>query len=156
MNIIKNAEAVAEPLPDLSSVALAETGKQVIQEFINQFTDPTAPGPTVPPDTGRTPQRPNVPPEVAALPVGILGAGVSGLYIAMMLDSLNIKYEILEGSGRTGGRLYTHNFPKNAGKYQYYVSRMSSVYGFLTLFSLCCIGCRSHALSGYFLHEAHF
>ena len=52
----------------------------------------------------------------------IVGAGVSGLYIAMMLDSLGIKYEILEGSGRIGGRLYTHYFPKNSGPYQYYVS----------------------------------
>jgi len=56
------------------------------------------------------------------LPVCIIGAGVSGLYIAMILDSLDIKYDIMEGSGRTGGRLYTHYFPKNAGKYQYYVS----------------------------------
>ena len=121
---------MAEPLPDLGSLALAENGRQAIQEFINQHTDPTAPGLTVPLDTGGGPQRPNAPPEVAGLPVGILGAGVSGLYIAMMLDSLGIKYELLEGSGRTGGRLYTHKFPKNAGKYQYYVSRMSLVYGF--------------------------
>jgi protoporphyrinogen oxidase len=53
--------------------------------------------------------------------VCIIGAGVSGLYIAMMLDSLGIKYELMEGSSRTGGRLYTHNFPKFPGKYQYYV-----------------------------------
>jgi len=38
----------------------------------------------------------------------------------MMLDSLGIKYEILEGSPRIGGRLFTHNFPTNQGKYQYY------------------------------------
>lgn len=33
--------------------------------------------------------------------VGILGAGVGGLYAALILDSLNIKYEIIEASQRT-------------------------------------------------------
>ncbi|KIJ28053.1 hypothetical protein M422DRAFT_83647, partial [Sphaerobolus stellatus SS14] len=42
--------------------------------------------------------------------VGILGAGAGGLYTAMMLESLNITYEILEASERTGGRLFTHKF----------------------------------------------
>ncbi|KAG1869404.1 hypothetical protein DFJ58DRAFT_855718 [Suillus subalutaceus] len=51
--------------------------------------------------------------------VGILGAGVGGLYTALILDSLNIEYEILEASDRTGGRLFTYNFP-NGGKYDYY------------------------------------
>ncbi|KAG1869407.1 hypothetical protein DFJ58DRAFT_63493 [Suillus subalutaceus] len=51
--------------------------------------------------------------------VGILGAGVGGLYTALILDSLNIKYEILEASDHTGGRLLTYNFP-NGGKYDYY------------------------------------
>lgn len=43
----------------------------------------------------------------------IIGAGVTGLYIAMILDSLAIPgltYDILEGSGRTGGRMLTHYF----------------------------------------------
>lgn len=43
----------------------------------------------------------------------IIGAGVTGLYIAMILDSLGIpglEYDILEASNRTGGRLYTHYF----------------------------------------------
>lgn len=51
--------------------------------------------------------------------VGILGAGVGGLYTALILDSLNIKYEILEASDRTGGRILTHNFP-NGREYDYY------------------------------------
>ncbi|KAG1742403.1 uncharacterized protein EDB91DRAFT_311129 [Suillus paluster] len=51
--------------------------------------------------------------------VGILGAGVGGLYTALMLDSLNIKYEILEASDRTGGRLFTYHFP-NGKEYDYY------------------------------------
>jgi NAD(P)-binding Rossmann-like domain len=47
------------------------------------------------------------------LNVGIIGAGVAGLYIAMILDSLEIPdltYEILEASPRAGGRILTHHF----------------------------------------------
>ncbi|KAG0694126.1 hypothetical protein DFH29DRAFT_859812 [Suillus ampliporus] len=51
--------------------------------------------------------------------VGILGAGVGGLYTALMLDSLGINYEILEASDRTGGRLFTYRFP-NGKDYDYY------------------------------------
>jgi monoamine oxidase len=40
---------------------------------------------------------------IGALPVCIPGAGVTGLYITMMLDLLGIKYELMEGSGHTGG-----------------------------------------------------
>lgn len=45
--------------------------------------------------------------------VCIVGAGVAGLYIAMVLDSLqipNLTYDILEASSRVGGRVYTHKF----------------------------------------------
>jgi len=42
--------------------------------------------------------------------VCIVGAGMSGLYLAMMLEFLNIDYTILEGSDRIGGRVYTHDF----------------------------------------------
>lgn len=57
--------------------------------------------------------------------VGILGAGIGGLYAALILDSLKIKYEIIEATGRSGGRLYTHKFKKQDGspgdEYDYYV-----------------------------------
>ncbi len=81
--------------------------------------------------------------------VGILGAGVGGLYAALILDSLDIKYEIIEASERTGGRLYTHKFKKEDGsegdKYDYYVRDF-----FLRLaLADFGIGCRSHALPGY-------
>ncbi|KAG9050159.1 hypothetical protein FS837_007458 [Tulasnella sp. UAMH 9824] len=49
--------------------------------------------------------------------LGILGAGVGGLYAAMILDSLGIPFEILEASGRTGGRVYTHEFSKKEHDY---------------------------------------
>ena len=55
--------------------------------------------------------------------VGILGAGVGGLYTALMLESLKINFEILEASeDRVGGRMYTHKFDKG-GRYDYYVSQ---------------------------------
>ncbi|KAF8547023.1 amine oxidase [Imleria badia] len=51
--------------------------------------------------------------------VGILGAGIGGLYTALILDSLDIEYEILEASDRTGGRMFTYKFP-GGGRYDYY------------------------------------
>ncbi|KAH7885591.1 hypothetical protein F5I97DRAFT_1830693 [Phlebopus sp. FC_14] len=51
--------------------------------------------------------------------VGILGAGVGGLYTALILDSLDIEYEIIEASKITGGRLSTYRF-SNGKKYDYY------------------------------------
>lgn len=45
--------------------------------------------------------------------VCIIGAGVAGLYIAKMLDDLdipNLSYDILESSDRIGGRIFTYNF----------------------------------------------
>jgi NAD(P)-binding Rossmann-like domain len=53
--------------------------------------------------------------------VGILGAGVGGLYTALMLQSLDVNYEIIEASNRTGGRLFTHKFA-DGGPYDYFVS----------------------------------
>lgn len=70
-------------------------------------------------------------PDGVPLKVGIIGAGAAGLYAAMLLDSLGIDYDILEGSGRIGGRIYTYRFDQNAWDkakpdepdyYDYYVS----------------------------------
>lgn len=50
--------------------------------------------------------------------------GMKGLYIAMILDELNIpnlSYDILEGSKRIGGRVYTHYFcPLKDKPHDYY------------------------------------
>ncbi|RWS18352.1 hypothetical protein B4U80_14629, partial [Leptotrombidium deliense] len=35
--------------------------------------------------------------------IGIVGAGVTGLYTALLLNELGIDYELLEASNRTGG-----------------------------------------------------
>lgn len=65
------------------------------------------------------------------LKVGIIGAGAAGLYAAMLLDSLDIDYDIHEASERVGGRIYTYRFDKEAWEkatpedpayYDYYVS----------------------------------
>lgn len=41
----------------------------------------------------------------------IIGAGMAGLYTAMILDSLDLPYTIYEGSkDRIGGRVFTHYF----------------------------------------------
>lgn len=42
----------------------------------------------------------------------IIGAGVAGLYIAMILKELGIQYDLVEASDRAGGRIYTHRFSK--------------------------------------------
>ncbi|KAI6045459.1 amine oxidase [Pisolithus marmoratus] len=51
--------------------------------------------------------------------VGILGAGVGGLYTALILESLGIEFEILEASDRVGGRLLTYRFSEG-NDYDYY------------------------------------
>ncbi|KAG8950361.1 hypothetical protein FRC04_007803 [Tulasnella sp. 424] len=53
-----------------------------------------------------------------AVPVGIIGAGVGGLYAALILQSLGIPCEILEASERVGGRVFTHRF--STQKYDYF------------------------------------
>ncbi|KAK6708353.1 hypothetical protein SNK04_009316 [Fusarium graminearum] len=64
-----------------------------------------------------------VPEKPGKIDVGIVGAGVSGLFTALLFDWLNhhpalkdkglkINYDIMEAAGadRLGGRLYTHHF----------------------------------------------
>ncbi|KAH8817307.1 hypothetical protein F5884DRAFT_722331 [Xylogone sp. PMI_703] len=55
------------------------------------------------------------------IPVCIIGGGIAGLYIAMLLDSLEIpglSYDILEASNCLGGRIRTHHF--SADMYDYF------------------------------------
>lgn len=66
-------------------------------------------------------------PAQVSKPVGILGAGVGGLYTALILQSLNVDYEIIEASDRTGGRLLTHKFA-DGGPYDYFVSFNNSFF----------------------------
>lgn len=124
MNVLRGFQQQSK-IPDTGFQARIRNGKDSIKDYINRYRKGkrNGPGPIIPPDGNvPSPVRPPIPLKLKDLPVAILGAGVSGLYIGMILDTLGIKYEILEGSSRIGGRLYTHNFPKNQGKYQYYVS----------------------------------
>jgi len=82
-----------------------------------------------PPDTGvkvysyreAAPKQPEGSKEFT---IGILGAGVAGLYTALMIDSLGpdsgITYQILEADQRIGGRLFTYQFEGHAED-DYYV-----------------------------------
>lgn len=85
-------------------------------------------------------------------PVGIIGAGAAGLYAGMILDTLGIPYEILEASGRVGGRLHTHKFSNE--KNDYYVS--SNVLHITDVDSRVRLsGRRGDAISRYTDHVAH-
>ncbi|KIM73740.1 hypothetical protein PILCRDRAFT_719225 [Piloderma croceum F 1598] len=109
--LVSDEAPPAEETP-LASNATFEGARQSVDNFQANSGIPEedlTPGPAYIP-----------PPHLAALPVGIIGAGAAGLYTAMILDSLGIKYEILEASGRHGGRLYTYQFTKQQGPYQYY------------------------------------
>ncbi|KAK6539298.1 hypothetical protein TWF694_009531 [Orbilia ellipsospora] len=47
--------------------------------------------------------------------VGIIGAGICGLYTALLLDSMGIAYEILEANpDHVGGRMWTYRFNRTA------------------------------------------
>lgn len=88
-----------------------------------------------PPGPPALPCDPKCQSQPPPLKVGIIGAGAAGLYSALLLQSLDIEFEILEADGRAGGRIYTHYFdpeswknstPQEAAYYNYYVSVNSS------------------------------
>ncbi|KAK0213580.1 hypothetical protein IW262DRAFT_1466891 [Armillaria fumosa] len=105
-------------VPRIPVGVLTEKAQQILPYI---FEDPRGPHPVIPSD--RPPLKPirsPIPILTSAdgtpgkapkdLLVGIIGAGPAGLYAAMILDDLGIKYEILEGSNRHGGRILTHCF----------------------------------------------
>ncbi|KAE8167779.1 major facilitator superfamily domain-containing protein [Aspergillus tamarii] len=53
--------------------------------------------------------------------VGIVGAGISGLYIALSLQRQGHNVTVFEATSRIGGRIYTHRFqPLNEGEDVYF------------------------------------
>ncbi|KAI0341013.1 FAD/NAD(P)-binding domain-containing protein [Trametopsis cervina] len=52
--------------------------------------------------------------------VGIVGGGIAGLYAARLLEYVGIPSEVIESSGRIGGRLYTYHFYPNSTGYDYF------------------------------------
>ena len=102
-----------EEVVDTSTAAIAEQGKRALRDFLARYHRPNEPYPQPPHPFNLSPPGPK-------LPVCIVGAGVCGLYVGLILESLGIEFDIMEGSSRVGGRLRTHRFPKNQGRYQYY------------------------------------
>ena len=68
--------------------------------------------------------HPRIPLGLPQLPVCIIGAGAAGLYTAMIFESLEIPYQIVEANtpARIGGRMFTYHFPYGA-PYDYFVSK---------------------------------
>lgn len=106
--------------------------------------------------------RNHVPTNHDELKVGIIGGGVAGLYAAILLESLDIDYEILESSKRIGGRVFTHRFDQKAWEaskpgqpnyYDYYVSFPASLVISRLLTDLA--GRRGYEISRYGLDEPH-
>ena len=52
----------------------------------------------------------------------IIGAGATGLRLAMLCEETGFEYDIYEASDRVGGRLFTYDFPKSepAIEHNYY------------------------------------
>ncbi|KAI5803004.1 hypothetical protein EDC01DRAFT_774681 [Geopyxis carbonaria] len=67
-----------------------------------------------------------VPPQYSAgysvtdYPIAIIGAGMAGLYAAMILQDLGLDYEIIEASDRIGGRVFTHRFSETTKFHDYF------------------------------------
>ena len=61
------------------------------------------------------------PPTKIKIKVGIIGAGMSGLYAGLLLKKCGIPFQILEGkSDRVGGRVYTCREGFGEGEFQYF------------------------------------
>lgn len=94
------------------------------QDSLHLPSDPTQAGPSDP--EFRAPAPGAQEPDWPELKACIVGAGIAGLYLAMILDSLaipNFTYEILESADRIGGRVNTFYFlpPKDdPSGHQYY------------------------------------
>ena len=63
------------------------------------------------------------PAPTADLPVAIIGAGMAGLYTAMIFEFLGIAYQIIDADTpeRVGGRVFTYHFSDKEGSYDYFV-----------------------------------
>ncbi|KAI0800655.1 hypothetical protein C8Q74DRAFT_1191398 [Fomes fomentarius] len=110
------ASPLDPPNPSVDDI-FAHHGRQIIARFINHSLSNIEPGVVSSWEEGiRTSQK-----RPSTGPVGILGAGATGLYTALILLDLGIPFKIIEASERVGGRLFTYTFPNTAGEpYNYY------------------------------------
>ncbi len=84
--------------------------------ILTEFPDLGASAPAVSEKISKTKELPDSLPQPSReKPICIIGGGACGLYTALILQSLGLKYEILEASDRVGGRLFTYRFNKQAG-----------------------------------------
>lgn len=85
--------------------------KHVVSKFIEKHRPVVLePGPVTAIPTSQKHSR------VSTDPICIIGAGAAGLYAAMILDDLQLDYEIIEAGERIGGRIYTHRFNGDVGR----------------------------------------
>lgn len=49
--------------------------------------------------------------------VGVVGAGMAGLYASLILQDLDLQHDVIEASSRPGGRVHTRRFTPNEGDY---------------------------------------
>ncbi|KAF5325025.1 hypothetical protein D9619_010096 [Psilocybe cf. subviscida] len=96
---------------DFAAFFVVEQAIQTSLEWAkrNKSLPTDTPGPVI------VSQLPESVKEIKVDKIGIVGAGVAGLYAAMILQSLNIDYEILEANDRIGGRVFTHRFNGDKG-----------------------------------------
>ena len=106
-----------------SLVARHLVGKAIVRcETLFPSGAPLLLPPTETPEYNPIPAKYSEGPALEDLPICIIGAGIAGLYTAMKLDRLGLQYEIIEASGRHGGRIYTYHFetPENSNFHNYY------------------------------------
>ncbi|KAF8888784.1 hypothetical protein BD779DRAFT_1672118 [Infundibulicybe gibba] len=113
--------ATTLPAPTIDDI-YAHYGRNLIQS-LNPYSDGESVLHSAPLLESRRvlkkPSDPSTGTLAATAEVGILGAGIGGLYAALMLQSVGISYKIIEESDRTGGRLFTHKF-KDGGEFDYF------------------------------------
>ena len=114
------------PAPEAWSALMSASG-------VDMAPAPEAQPPSL--EVGIPPQAPKV---------GIIGAGIGGLYAAYLLQKQGIEYEILEAGPRLGGRLYTQRMGDRPN--DYYVSPMLLPSMRVTSYTDVLVGCWCNAL----------
>ena len=108
----------------------AYRGRYLLSAYNDQYKDVSGKDPCDfdRPTLGKAPAPEKVSTDPPKLPICIIGAGVTGLYTAMIFETLGFKYHIIEASNRVGGRLFTYRFPGEEEKtYDYFVRKFTHI-----------------------------